>query len=467
FLFTSSEVPARVVAFLATASIPAALYLLRGRLGEAGALLALLVLAFDAPAIALGSSASAMGFDLATTAWLFVLVTRGTAPAWAWGIAAALVASAGPVALPLVAAVAVTALLRKEPVDTRALLWAGAGVAVGVVFTTLRPGAGISGLTTAPFELFAHSYDQDWSTADGLDVVLLSTWPILVGGLAAAGWRCYVALQSKELERDDEILLLWALFAFGWWVSSSQSHTSIPAAAMGLPMALLLGPALAGAIRAMAEADWRNARIVLPLVAGALAIVAFHVAAWADQDAMGGAGEQIVVAALVVASFVTLAVLAWDRASVPTVLAMAFPIGLVPLLAATSVVAFRAGESPLPSPTEAPQARNLRDVALEIVQREGGQVVIHPDFAEQLTWPFRDSGNLVVASRVPQEAGVVIWPASAAPPDGFTALEGEWALTESVEPPTGDMFEFVRWYIDRYSLDIRPDTLVVYVRASE
>ncbi len=59
FEWTTSEMPARVLALLATASIPVAVYRLRPRLGEAGALFVLLLLAIDAPAVLLGATASA------------------------------------------------------------------------------------------------------------------------------------------------------------------------------------------------------------------------------------------------------------------------------------------------------------------------------------------------------------------------------------------------------------------------
>jgi len=77
---SSSEVPARLLALLATATIPGALYVLRPQLGNVGALLALCFLTLDGPGIALGTSASAMGFDLAVAAWLFVALSRPALP---------------------------------------------------------------------------------------------------------------------------------------------------------------------------------------------------------------------------------------------------------------------------------------------------------------------------------------------------------------------------------------------------
>ena len=83
--FDSVDTWPRVMALLSLCSVPFAVYLLRPRLGRAGALLALLLLTVDAPLISLGTSASAMGFDVGITLWLFVAMTRPTLAAMGAG----------------------------------------------------------------------------------------------------------------------------------------------------------------------------------------------------------------------------------------------------------------------------------------------------------------------------------------------------------------------------------------------
>ena len=187
---SSSAVPARTLAFLATASIPAAIFLLRGRLGQAGALIALVVLAFDGPSITLGTSASAMGFDLAIALWLFVAIDRDARGAslsnWLLPIIGFLVVTSGPLVLPLVAAWAAVRLVRADYPRPLPAAWCAVGVAAGVVLASVQFGMGVDGLRVPPFMLFANSFDQTWSTATALDMTLLYGLPVLFAGVAAA-----------------------------------------------------------------------------------------------------------------------------------------------------------------------------------------------------------------------------------------------------------------------------------------
>jgi hypothetical protein len=156
--WSSSEIPSRLLAFAATATIPGALYALRGRLGDAGALIALILLAFDGPAITVGASASAMGFDLAIALWLFALTTRRSIPGWLAALAGFAVATAGPITLPLVAGWAIVHLLRRSYPPPVLASWCAGGVVIGVLLATFRFGLGIDGgLRIPPFQLFAAS----------------------------------------------------------------------------------------------------------------------------------------------------------------------------------------------------------------------------------------------------------------------------------------------------------------------
>ncbi|MEX0783261.1 MAG: hypothetical protein WD557_11465 [Dehalococcoidia bacterium] len=467
FAFTTSEVPARLLAFLATATIPLALFMLRPLLGTGGALIALGILAFDAVGVVAGVGAGAMGFDLAIAAWLFVLLTRADVPPWAWAAAAFAVTTGGPIALPLVVAAAATTLLRAERPPWRSLTWPAAGIVAGIALTTLRPGLGPDGLTIAPTALFVDGFEQRWSTADGLGLFILASWPVVVGGLLAAAWRVYDAWRLNELDRDEMLLLLWTAFALGWFVTALPSHDPTPLAALALPSALLLGPGLVRGFAAVRDADWTYTQYLIPFAAIALSIAVFYVGDWAKLDRVGNTSDKLVVTGLMLATLAALAVALLDRWSAPTVLTLLVPLAAVPLVVATATIAFRAGDAPLPSPLSPVQARELRDIALQSVGDDGGSIVIHPDFDDALTWPFRDSGTVVVASRIPEDAGFVLWPGEGAPPDGFAPLEGDWALLHEVDSPATGFLKFMRWYTDRYSLAITSEPVAVYVRENE
>ena len=465
--FSTSEVPARVLAFVATATLPLALYLRRPLLGAGGALLALLVLAFDAVGMVVGVGASAMGFDLAIAAWLFVLFTRPAAPGWLWAVAAFGAATAGAIVLPLVAALGATALLRNERPTISSLVWPAAGVTAGVILTSLRPGLGPDGLTIAPVAVFVDGFDQRWSTADALGVFFFASWPIVVGGVLAAAWRCYEAWRENEIAREDTLLLTWMAFSLGWFVTALPSHDATPLAGLAMPSALLLGRALATGIPAARDADWTYAKYLIPFAGVTFLIAAFYIGDWARLNEVGDTSDKLVVTGLMLATLAALAVALLDRASSPTVLTLLVPVAAIPLFIATFTIAFRAGDAPLPSPLAPVQARELRDIALQATGENGGDVVVHPDFEDSLTWPFRDSGNVVVASQIPSEAGFVIWPAEAAAPQGFAPLEGQWALVHEVQSPAGGFLRLLHWYADRYSLAITPEPAAVYVKERE
>ena len=95
----------------------------------------------------------------------------------------------------------------------------------------------------------------------------------------------------------------------------------------------------------------------------------------------------------------------------------------------------------------------MRDAALETVAAQGGSIVIHPDLESDVTWPFRDSGELVIASRLPDDARVVIWPAAAPAPEGFSPLSGNWQLLREPQAPVSDFLDYLRWFTDRNVLN--------------
>ena len=466
---SSSAAPARTLAFLATASIPAALFMLRGRLGQAGALLALVVLAFDGPAITLGSSASAMGFDLAITVWLFVAMdrdARGDAlPRWLLPVVGFLAVTSGPLVLPLVAGWAAVRLIRADYPPAIAAAWCAVGVAAGVVLATVQFGMGVDGLRVPPFMLFADSFDQTWSTATALDMTLLYGLPVLFAGIAAA----VVLVNRMYLERvfrpRELLLLAWAGFGLVWLIASANAHSAVSLVAVTTPLALVLGPLAAEALAAMVHADWRYGRYLIPFAAFTALLALAVGLKWAHADAVGGAAEQLLVAGLGIIAVASLALLASQRESWGTLTAAALAVAAVPFLSGGLGVGLSAGSEPSPSPYLTGQAHELRDIALQTAAANHGTIVVHPDLADAVTWPFRDSGTIIVASRVPEDAAIVLWPASQPAPTGYTALSGDWALVGEVQPPTADFLTYLRWVANRGTAKNTSQPIAVYLKA--
>ncbi len=463
--WTISEIAARVVAFAAVATIPAAVYLLRHRLGEAGALLALVLLAFDAPGLLLGSQASALGFDLPLTLWLFVLMTRRPSWPWVWPLAAFLVMMSGPLTLPLIFGWAASRLWRRDYPRPRQAILTAAAALLGVVVTSLRFGLGWDNLVIAPLRLFADGYHQAWSTATVTDAILVYSWPLLAAVAVAVALISARRHSIRGLDPHNQVLGGWALASLAWALSSSQSHTIVPLVALTTPCAIFLGPVLARGISAMVRADWISARFLIPAV-GFLGLVAIAIAInWAH---LGYAPTSqrvflVLLIALMGAGAATVAALEPAR---PALVACGVAL-LLPLLAGTMGIALSVNEAPLLSPTSPTQARELRDIALQQAADLHGLVVVHTSFKDDITWPFRDSGTLVVATRIPADAAVVIWPAELPKPDGMDRLEGDWALVNEVNQPSGSFLVYLHWLIDRRSVTTSPLQVAVYVRTPQ
>ncbi|MBI2765580.1 MAG: hypothetical protein HYX53_06675 [Chloroflexi bacterium] len=467
--FSSSEAPARLLAFIALASTPVALYLLRPRLGEAGALLALGILAFDAPAINLGVSASAMGFDIPLTLWLLVAMVRfqERAPVAVLVVAGFLVATAGPLPLPLLSAWATVGLARGRRPSNNLLIFGGGGLAVGVLAASLRFGLGADGLRVPPFDLFAASFDELWSTATAGEVMALYSAPLFAAGITVAAVQAVQAYRGRPAGELNTLLLIWTAFSGAWFLAAASTNSAISVSAVTMPLALLLGPALAAGVTAMWRADWQYARFLLPVSGFTLLLMIAVLLDWARADQAGDGRQQLLVAVLALGSIVAAGIVAYDRRSAPALIAGALVLALIPTVPGALRIAASAGDEPLLSPMSPRQARELRDLALQRIGEKGGSIVVHPAYRDAATWPFRDSGNIVVASRVPPEAAVVLWPPSEAPPEGFTGLDGKWALSREVLPPEQSFLPYLRWLTDRNVLAITPGAVAVYLRAKD
>ncbi len=465
---SDSAIPARIVAFAATATIPAAVWFLRPRLGEAGALIALLLLAFDGPAISLGTSASAMGFDLAIAAWLFVAIGRKGLRPWTWAAIGFLVATAGPIPLVLALGAGGVALARREYPDRQAAAWGAGGAIVGNLAASARFGMGFDGgLRVPPFALFAASFDQMWSTANSLEITALYVAPVVAAGLAAAVLLGVRLRRRGAAKTHDLVLLAWAGVALLWLLVSGTAHSPAPVVALTLPLALLAGPALAEGVDAMVRADWRYARFLVPIALFAAAIALVFMLTWARNGQATDNGEKLLVTVLLLLALVALGAACWERRAVAALLAPALVIGVPLFVSAGMGVSFSSSGEPVPSPVSPVQARQLRDTALQLAHEHGGLIVVHERFAEEMTWPFRDSGDIVVASRVPGDASVVVWPKDLPRPDGYNAVDVSWNLLLEPDVPTDGFLAYLKWLSDRASLGRSEVPATVYVKASQ
>ncbi|MEP6871359.1 MAG: hypothetical protein ABI939_05855 [Anaerolineaceae bacterium] len=464
---SSSETPSRILAFLSVTSLPAAVYLLRPRLGEAGALITLLLLAVDPLGIAVGASASAMGFDLAIALWLFVAFSRAKPANWLWAVGALLCATSGPVLLPLVGAIAGVCLVnRRYPTRPQAVALA-VGVVVGIASASFRFGLGWDALRVPPFVLFNAGFEQAWSGGTAFELSLLYAIPMLVAGTSAAVVTALRAYGARLVSPETFVLLAWASISLVWLFASSQSQNPVALAALTLPLALLAGPALAEAAVAASRADWQLARFLVP---GAIFVAALAIAQsvrWARADKVGEVSERVLVAGLLVMSISALGYVAANRKALPTLLVPAALVALLPLMASTFGIALSSPHEALPSPFSPSQARELRGIALDSLRPNGGLLVVHPSFEQDITWSFRDSGTLVIASRVPENASILIWPAAAPRPEGFNRLEGAWNLLQSPTLPTETPLQYLRWFTNRNGLNISSTAASVYVREKQ
>ena len=463
----ASETPARVLAFLATSTVPAAVYLLRSRLGEAGALLALVFLALDGPAIAVGSSASALGFDTAIALWLFWALVEGPRPAWVWCVLAFAAASAGPLVLPLaIGGVACCLLRRRYP--ARDVAVAGAiGATAAVALASFGFGWGWQGITAPPFVLFAASFDQAWSAATTLQLVAVYSAPWLAVGLASVATAAYRVYRTRSAATETVLLLTWALLATGWAVTSLNSHNPVALAGLTLPLALISGPMVASACVAVWKADWRIARFLVPAALFAFLLAFAFLMDWARLGKSRDINEQLLVAGFVILGISCLGYVASVRVALPALFVPAGVVLFVPMLAGAFGTAFGSTLEQLPAPVSPRQTRDLRDIALATAESSGGRIVVHPSLVNDITWGFRDSGTLVVASRVPETAAVVLWPVAMPRPDGYSPLAGDW-LARQIPPTVAvEPLDYLRWFMHRNSGTARPVRMAVYVKDAE
>jgi hypothetical protein len=465
FEWTTSEMPARVLALIATASVPFAVYRLRPLLGEAGALFALLLLTIDAPAVLLGTTASASGFDMPLALWLFVLLNERRTSAWAWAPAGFLAATAGPVWLPLALGAGAVRLFRQDYPSRPVLGYAGAGALLGVSAASLRFGMGWDGLRVPPFDAFAAGFDEPWSTESALYLSAIYLAPLIVASAAAAAYELFRATLGEELDQSRVEVLAWAAVAFAWLLASTAAHSPVPLVGLSIPLALLLGPALARLANAAWTADWTYARYLVPGMVTTLLVAVAFLLEWARDGRAGDYGEKVAVAGLVVVALGCVALLASSRRTLATLALPAAVMAFLPAISSLSGVAFSGPNEPMPSPVSPVQAREIRDIAIRVREEQGGLIVVHPQFELDLAWPFRDSGELVISSGPVPDASVIVWPADAEAPEGFSVLDGEWTVLGERRGPDADVLDYLRWLSNRNTLFVGRVPVIVYLKA--
>lgn len=215
------------------------------------------------------------------------------------------------------------------------------------------------------------------------------------------------------------------------------------------------------------DGDWRNAALAVIAVLAGFALVAFAAVTWASGDSTGRRGEAVVVAALVLLSAAIVAgMLAMPRIRAAAAVVV-FAVVAVPFLSGAMLIGLSGPSEPLNSPVSTFQGRNLRDIAVTQISERGGAIVVHDSLRYDITWPFRESGDIVIATNVPADATIVIWPTSLPAPPGLVALDGPWSLVRTVPAPTDSFLRYVRWFADRNYLAMEPAPVAVYGRASE
>ena len=193
FSFTTSETPARVLALLASLSVPVALYRLRRSFGEVAMLGALVVLALDPAAVLFGSTATASGFDIAVAVWLLVLANEERVAPWVYGLAGFAAATAGGIVLPLVVGVAALRLVRQEYPERAAFGWAAGGAVVGAAVASFGFGFGWDGPVLSPVAAFGAGFDRPWSTEHTRYLALIYSSPVVLGALAAVAAQVFAS----------------------------------------------------------------------------------------------------------------------------------------------------------------------------------------------------------------------------------------------------------------------------------
>jgi hypothetical protein len=467
FSFTTSETPARVLALLASLSLPVALYRLRLTFGEVAMLGALLVLALDPATILFGSTASASGFDIAVALWLLVLANEARVAPWLYGLAGFAAATSGGIVLPLIVGVAALRLVRQDYPERAAFGWAASGAIVGAVVASLGFGFGWDGPVLSPVAAFGAGFDRPWSSEHTSYLALIYASPVVLGALAAVAAQVFRGWRDDDWSALELPVYAWFGAALLWLIAASGAHDPSPLAAVALPAALLIGMEAPGLVAALQRVEWRYASGVLAGMLLCLGVIEAYVVDWARVDRPGTADDKLIVTGLSIAVLACFGLLLSNRRSFGAVAIPPIFVGALLLFSGASGVAFGGPNEPLPSPVATSQSDEIRAIVQSSVKEKGGQIVVHPSFEDSMTWALRDTSGIVVASRIPGDATAVVWPVTEPAPEGYAVVEGQWSFTQTREGPDGGFLDYLRWLSNRNSLKNVPAPLAVYLKAGQ
>jgi hypothetical protein len=218
-------------------------------------------------------------------------------------------------------------------------------------------------------------------------------------------------------------------------------------------------------VSALQRVDWRIASLLLAVILLGAAVAAEYSVDWARLGRVGSSEDKVIVTGLSIAVVALLGLLLSNRRTTGALLVPPAVVGALVVFSGASGVAFGGPNEPLLSPASTVQGDEIRDIALAARAEKGGTIVIHPSFSAQFIWPMRDSGQVTIASRVPADATVVLWPASDSAPDGFAVVSGQWSFVEDGLGPSGDFLDYLRWLSDRNSLKNTRSPIAVYIKA--
>ena len=452
---SSSETVPRLVAVAVSCSIPVALWAHRSELGHDGALAILALLAIEPLSITSSATASAVALDSAVAVWVLLLLSARHARVPALTASGFAAAVCGPAVLFVVLSWFVVAG-RGQGARPPILVLAGFGL--GIAAASVGFGYGPVTPVVPPFDLIAAGSEQGWSTGTTFDLTLLYSLPLLLAGVVAI---------PPALRRRSPVVrltLCWTALSLAWLPFSMPDHNPASLSAATLPLCIVTGFMAPRAARSVVRAPWPQAGVLLAGAAVLLLLAWAILADWARIERTGSATEQARLAIFLTLATLLLAVLALRPAFRSALLA---PLALVVVaLLVPGAVGIAAGgaSEPLISPYTAGQARDLRDLALDRRHVSGGSIVVHPSLQESMTWPFRDSGTVAVASIIPPTAAIVLWPASEPAPEGFVVVDGGWALTRTIRAPTADLLDSLHWFLDRNMIASRGVPISVYTR---
>lgn len=463
---TESETPARLLALATSLAIPISLFSLRNRVGQAAALVALTLLALDPLQILLGATATAAAVDIPLLFAFLALRDRLARSPVSLAVAGFLAITAGPGVLPLLLGAALAAP-RQRTFDPRLPATVAVGVTAGVALASAGFGAGWQGLTIPPFELFAAGFESGWSTETTSRIIALYGWAPAAFASFALALR--IAREGPGAFRQplDRLAAAWFAVTIAWCLVAGSSHDPLPVASLTAASALLAAQGAVRLFEAIASTHWRRAGWPLAAALVASATVVGPLLDWARLGQVGPASEVVAVLALTALIAGALAVLAHSARTRPVTLLPFLAAAALPWLSGGFAVASGSPNEPLPSPVTTVQACELRDLVTGPSRDPSAIVAIHPSLAEALTWPLRGARGIVVSSRIPPNASVVIWEPGSAPPDGFRVLEGRWGILRERNGPRSRLLDYLGWLADRNTLPVRDVTAGIFVREAE